>query len=331
MQSGRLKRREFITFGSAAAAWPFTAHAQQPIMPRVGFMNILSPELAPRIVPAFQQGLKEQGFIENQNLAVEYRWAYGDYNQLPVFVADFVRQNVAVIAATGGQPSPQYAMAATRTIPIVFTTNGDPVREGLVASLNRPGGNTTGFTIFGGGAVAKRVQLLHEFAPSITAMGFLMNPTNPSANFELDAAQQAAQSLGMKMPVITASNETELQAVFASLPQGAFGALLVASDSFFYARRELLVSLIAKQRLPAIYYLREFADDGGLITYGNKLPEIYRPVGLYVGRILKGEKPAELPVQQPASFELVINLKSAKSLGLAIPSGVMAIADEVIE
>jgi putative tryptophan/tyrosine transport system substrate-binding protein len=242
-----------------------------------------------------------------------------------------VRQNVAVIAATGGQPSPQYAMAATRTIPIVFTTNGDPVREGLVASLNRPGGNATGFTVFGGGAVAKRLQLLHEFVPSATAVGFLMNPTNPSANVELDAAQQAAQSLGIKMPVYTASNETELQAVFASLSRGAFDALLVASDSFFYARRELLVSLVTKQRVPAIYYLREFADDGGLMTYGNKLLEIYRPVGLYVGRILKGAKPAELPVQQSASFELVINLKTAKSLGLAIPSGMMAIADEVIE
>jgi putative ABC transport system substrate-binding protein len=233
MQFGQLKRREFITLGGAAAAWPFTARAQQPILPRVGFMNILSPEVAPRFVPAFQQGLKELGFVENQNLAVEYRWAYGDYNQLPVFAADFVRQKVAVIAATGGQPSPQYAMAATQTIPIVFTTNGDPVREGLVASLNRPGGNTTGFTIFGGGAVAKRLQLLHEFVPSITAIGFLMNPTNPSATFELNAAQQAAQSLGMKMPVIRASNETELLAVFASFQQGAFDALLVASDSFF--------------------------------------------------------------------------------------------------
>jgi putative tryptophan/tyrosine transport system substrate-binding protein len=327
-----MRRRDFISLiGGAAASWPLAARAQQPIMPRVGFMIILSPQVAPHHVPAFQQGLKEQGFVENQNVTVEYRWAYGDYNQLPVFAADFVRQNVAVIAATGGQPSPQYAMAATRTIPIVFTTNGDPVREGLVASLNRPGGNATGSTVFGGGAVAKRLQLLHEFVPSATAVGFLMNPTNPSANVELDAAQQAAQSLGIKMPVYTASNETELQAVFASVSQGAFDALLVASNSFFYARRELLVSLVTKQRVPAIYYLREFADDGGLMTYGNKLLEIYRPVGLYVGRILKGAKPVELPVQQSASFELVINLKTAKSLGLAIPSGMMAIADEVIE
>jgi putative tryptophan/tyrosine transport system substrate-binding protein len=263
--------------------------------------------------------------------ASEYRWAHGHYDQLPVFAADFVRRQVAVIAATGGQPSPQFAMAATQTIPIVFTTNGDPVKEGLVASLNRPGGNATGFTIFGGDAVAKRLQLLHEFVPKITDMGFLMNPTNPSANFELNAAQEAAQSLGMTMPVISASNETELQAVFASLAQKPFDALLVASDSFFYARRDLLVSLIAKQRLPAVFYLREFAAAGGLMTYGNKLTELYRLVGLYIGRILKGEKPAELPVQQPTKFELVINLKTAKALGLTVPDKLLSTADEVIE
>jgi putative ABC transport system substrate-binding protein len=327
-----MRRREFISlFGGAAVSWPMAVRAQQQAMPLVGFMNILSPEIAPQFVPAFRQGLKEQGFVESQNVAVEYRWAYGHYDQLPVFAADFVRRQVSVLAATGGQPSPQFAMAATQTIPIVFTTNGDPVKEGLVASLNRPGGNATGFTIFGGGAVAKRLQLLHEFLPRISDMGFLMNPTNPSANFELNAAQEAAQSLGMKMPVITASNETELQAVFASLPQRLLDGLLVASDSFFYARRDLLVSLIAKQRLPAIFYLREFADAGGLMTYGNKLPELYRLVGLYVGRILKGEKPAELPVQQSTSFELVINLKTARALGLSVPWPLQTAADEVIE
>jgi putative tryptophan/tyrosine transport system substrate-binding protein len=327
-----MRRREFISlFGGAAVSWPMAVRAQQQAMPLVGFMNILSPETAPQFVPAFRQGLKEQGFVESQNVAVEYRWAYGHYDQLPVFAADFVRRQVSVLAATGGQPSPQFAMAATQTIPIVFTTNGDPVKEGLVASLNRPGGNATGFTIFGGGAVAKRLQLLHEFLPKISAMGFLMNPTNPSANFELNAAQEAAQSLGIEMPVITASNETELQALFASLPQRPLDALLVASDSFFYARRDLLVSLIAKQRLPAIFYLREFADAGGLMTYGNKLPELYRLVGLYVGRILKGEKPAELPVQQSTSFELVINLKTAGALGLSVPWPLQTAADEVIE
>jgi putative ABC transport system substrate-binding protein len=327
-----MRRREFITLvGGIATAWPLAARSQQPIISRVGFMNILSPEVAPHFVPAFRQGLKEQTFVEGQNLSVEYRWAYGDYNQLPLFAADFVRQKISVIAATGGQPSPQFAMAATQTIPIVFTTNGDPVREGLVASLNRPGGNATGFTIFGSGAVAKRIQLLHEFVPGIATIGFLMNPSNPSANFELSAAQEGAKSLGMKVSVIRASNETELQAVFASLPRRAFDALLLASDSFFYARRELLVSLITKQHLPAVFYLREFADDGGLMAYGNKLPELYRLVGLYVGRILKGEKPADLPVQQSTSFELVINLKTAKSLGLNIPLSVQMQVDEVIE
>ena len=193
------------------ATWPLGARAQQPAMPLVGFMNILSPEIAPHFVPAFRQGLKEQGFVEGQNVAVEYRWAYGHYDRLPEFAADLVRRQVAVLAATGGQPSPQFAMAATQTISIVFTTNGDPVKEGLVASLNRPGGNVTGFTIFGGGAVAKRLQLLHEFVPKIAVLGFLMNPTNPSANFELNAAQEAAHSFGMDMQVISASNDTELK------------------------------------------------------------------------------------------------------------------------
>ena len=264
-------------------------------------------------------------------MAVEYRWAYGNYDRLAEFAADLVRQHVAVLAATGGQPSPQFAMAATQSIPIVFTTNGDPVKEGLVASLNRPGGNVTGFTIFGGGAVAKRLQLLQECVPKIAVLGFLMNPTNPSANFELNAAQEAAHSVGIDVHVISASNETELEAVFAGMAQRPFDALLVASDSFFYTRRDQLVSLIAKQRLPAIYYLREFAEAGGLMTYGNKLVELYRLVGLYVGRILKGEKPAELPVQQSVNFELVINLKTAKMLGLTIPPGILSIADDVIE
>jgi putative tryptophan/tyrosine transport system substrate-binding protein len=294
-------------------------------------MNTLSPEVAPHFMSAFRQGLKEQGFVEGQNVAVDYRWAYGHYDRLPEFAADLVRRQVAVIAATGGQPSPQFAMAATQTIPIVFTTNGDPVKQGLVASLNRPGGNVTGFNLFGGGAVAKRLQLLHEFVPKIAVLGFLMNPANPSANFELNAVLEAVHSVGMDMRVISASNDTELEAVFASLQQRPFDALLVASDSFFLTRRDLLVSLIAKQRLPAIFYLREFAEAGGLMTYGNKLVELYRLVGLYVGRILKGEKPAELPVQQSTSFELVINLKTANALGLAIPDKLLAIADEVIE
>jgi putative tryptophan/tyrosine transport system substrate-binding protein len=327
-----ISRRQFMSaLGGAAVAWPLAARAQQPAVPLIGFMNTLSPEVAPHFMSAFRQGLKEQGFVEGQNVAVDYRWAYGHYDRLPEFAADLVRRQVAVIAATGGQPSPRFAMAATQTIPIVFTTNGDPVREGLVASLNRPGGNVTGFTIFGGGAVAKRLQLLHEFVPKIAVLGFLMNPTNPSANFELNAAQEAAHSFGMDMQVIGVSNDTELKAVFASLQQRSFDALLVASDSFFYARRDLLVSLITKQRLPAIFYLREFAEAGGLMTYGNKLAELYRLVGLYVGRILKGEKPAELPVQESASFELVINLKTANALGLAVPDKLLATADEVIE
>ena len=327
-----MRRREFIALiGGAATALPFAAYAQQPALPLVGFMNVLSPEVAPHLVPAFRQGLKEQGFVEGQNRG----------GRIPVGLRKL--RSISRVCSRSGPPTrrgarryrwptfAQFAMAATQSIPIVFTTNGDPVKEGLVASLNRPGGNVTGFTIFGGGAVAKRLQLLQECVPKIAVLGFLMNPTNPSANFELNAAQEAAHSVGIDVHVISASNETELEAVFAGMAQRPFDALLVASDSFFYTRRDQLVSLIAKQRLPAIYYLREFAEAGGLMTYGNKLVELYRLVGLYVGRILKGEKPAELPVQQSVNFELVINLKTAKMLGLTIPPGILSIADDVIE
>jgi putative tryptophan/tyrosine transport system substrate-binding protein len=327
-----MRRREFIAgLGSGAAAWPPAARAQQPAIPVVGFLHIMSAENVPHIVASFRQGLREAGLVEGQNVRVEYRWAEGNYDRLPDLAADLVRRQVAVIAAAGGEPSPQAAKAATQTIPIVFTAAGDPVKDGLVASLNRPGGNSTGITIFGGGAVTKRLQLLHEIVPKAGTTAYLMNPNNPNAEIEMRAAQSAAASLGQQMTVVNASNERELDAAFAAMHQQHAGALLVASDSFFFWQRERLAALAARYRIPAMSYLREFAYAGGLMTYGNSLTEAYRLVGLYVARILRGEKPADLPVVQSTKFEFVINLKTAKALGIELPISMQLLADEVIE
>jgi len=328
-----MRRREFITLLGGAAAWPLAVRAQQPVMPVVGFMNVLNSadQIASDLSAAFRQGLKETGFVEGQNVAVEYRWAQGQYERLPEFAADLVRRKVDVIAATGGEPSPQAAKAATQTIPIVFTANGDPVREGLVASVNMPGGNVTGFTIFGPAAVTKRVELMHELVPQASVIGYLMNPNHPSGEIEMQAAETAAHSLGKKMPVFNASNEADLDAMFATMVQQQVGALVVASDPFFWSRRGELASLAARYRLPAIYYLPEFARAGGLMAYGNSLVDVYRLVGVYVGRILKGEKPADLPVVQSTKFQFVINLKTAKALGIEVPNSMQLLADEVIE
>jgi putative ABC transport system substrate-binding protein len=300
-------------------------------MPVVGFMNINSAENVPDLVAAFRQGLKETGFVEGQNVAVEYRWAQGHYDRFPEFAAEFVRRQVAVIAATGGEPSPQSAKAATQTIPIVFTANGDPIGEGLVASLRRPGGNITGLTIFGPAAVTKRVQLMQQLIPQAATLAYLMNPSHPSGEIEMTSAQTAARSSGKEMLVLRASNERELDTAFETMVQQQAGALVVASDPFFYSRRGELVSLAARYRVPAIYYLPEFARAGGLMAYGNSLPDIFRLAGVYVGRILKGEKPGDLPVVQSTKFDFVINLKTAKALGLDVPLGLTAGADEVIE
>ena len=327
-----MRRREFITLlGGAAAAWPLGAHAQQTTMPVVGFVHILSPEIVPLLVPAFREGLKEAGYVEGQNVAVEYHWARGRYDRLPGLYAEVVREKVAVIVAAGGDPSPQIAKAATQTLAIVFASNGDPVREGLVASLSRPGGNATGITIFGAAAVTKRMQLLQEVVPQAAVIGFLMNPNNPNGKIEMTAAQTAISSLGKEMLDLKASTESEIDAAFAILAQKRSVALLGASDTFLFGRREQIVSLAAHYRIPAIYYLRGFAQDGGLMAYGNTLTEPYRLMGVYVGRILKGEKPADLPVLQATKYELVINLKAAKALGLTVPFGLLNAADDVIE
>jgi putative tryptophan/tyrosine transport system substrate-binding protein len=326
-----MRRREFITLLGGTAVWSLAARAQQPAMPVIGFLNTQSPGSIPHWTAAFHQGLKETGFVEDQNVAVEYRWAQGQYVRLPELAADLVRRQVAVVAATGGEPSPQVAKAATQTIPIVFTANGDPLRDGLVASLNRPGGNATGITIFGGAAVAKRLQLMHDLMPNAATIAYLMNPNNPNAEIEMSAAQVAARALGQEMRVLSASNEGEFDAAFAAVVQQRASALVVASDALFFWQRDQLVSLAARHGMPAIYYLREFAHAGGLMAYGNSLPDAYRLAGVYVGRILKGEKPADLPVIQSTKFEFVINLKTANALGLTIPNSMQLLADEVIE
>jgi putative tryptophan/tyrosine transport system substrate-binding protein len=326
-----VRRRGFIALLGGATAWPFVGRAQQPTMPVIGFMHTLSPEIVLDYLAAFRDGLKEAGYVEGKNVAIEYRWARGHYDRLPELAADLVRRQVAVIAATGGDPSPQVAKAATQTIPIVFAMNGDPLRAGLVDSLSRPSGNATGITIFGPAAVTKRLQLLHELVPRAAVIGFLMNPNNPNGNVEAKAAQAAASSFGVEIHVLNASSESELNAAFAGMAQQQIGALLGASDAFFAGRREQIVALATQYRMPAIYYLREFVEAGGLISYGNRIPDAYHQVGIYVGRILKGEKPGDLPVQESVKFELLINLKTAKALGIDVPNATQLLADEVIE
>jgi len=300
-------------------------------MPVIGFLNTLSPNnLAQGSLDAFRQGLGVAGFVDGQNVSIEYRWAEGHYDRLPALAADLVRRQVAIIAATGGEPAPQVVKAAaTQTIPIVFMANGDPVASGLVASLNRPGGNATGITIFGTIAAGKRLELLRQLIPKAGIVAYLMNPRNP--NLEIDAVRTAAHTLGQQLLVLNASNDPELDAAFVVIAQQQVAALLVASDSLFFDRRERLVALVARQLIPAIYYLRAFPQAGGLSSYGNSLTDLYRQCGIYTGRVLKGEKPADLPVIQSTKFEFVINLNTAKALGLEIPPTLLALADEVIE
>jgi putative tryptophan/tyrosine transport system substrate-binding protein len=325
-----MKRREFLTLLGGAATWPLAARAQQPPMPVIGFLSNISPEPISRPMAAFRDGLKEAGYIEAQNLAVEYRWAEGRNDRLPELARDLVRQQVAVIVATGGGTSALAAKAATTQIPIVFSAASDPVQLGLVASLNRPGGNATGVFILTNDLEAKRLGLLQELVPSGT-IAVLVNPQTPGADAQLSEVHSAAQALSRAAVVLNASSEHELEDAFTAVSKMGVKALLVAADPFFNTRREQVIQLAAQHAVPAIYEFREFPVEGGLMSYGTSLADAYRQIGLYTGRILKGEKPSELPVMQPTKLELVINLNAAKTLGLQIPDKLLALADEVVE
>ena len=325
-----MRRREFISLFGLVATWPLSAGAQAT-MPVIGYMSGRAPEESKHLTAAFHDGLRESGFVEGKNVAVEYRWAFGQYDRLPSLAADLVSRHVAVLVAVGGDVSAHAAKQATSTIPIVFGGGSDPVMTGLVASLSRPGGNATGFTLLTNQMEPKRLGILRDLVPKAAVIGVLINPNFPPAVSQLGALEKAAQSIGQRMAVFRASNDTELDASFVSLAQQHVSALLVAGDPYFDTRRDRIVAFAAQHKLPAVYHFREYAIAGGLISYGPSVTDSYRKAGTYTGQILKGTKPGDLPVVQPTKYEFVINLKTAKALGVNIPSGLISFADEVIE
>ena len=327
-----MRRREFIALlGAGLFGWPLAARAQQPAMPVVGFLSLRSPGESASVEASFRQGLREQGYVEGQNLHIAFRWAEGHYDRLPALAANLAEIRVAVVVTAGGQGSALAAKAATSIIPIVFNSGEDPVKIGLVASLSRPGGNATGVSIFINEMENKRLALLHELIPGATLIGVLVNPYGPSIDTQLNDVHSAARALRQQIHIVNAGNEREIDAAFVTLAQRKVAAVLVCSSAYFISRRDQIVTLAAQHAIPAIYDQREFAAAGGLMSYGTSIVDAYRLMGDYAGRILKGEKPADLPVQQSTKFEFVINLKTAKALGLEIPPALSARADEVIE
>jgi putative tryptophan/tyrosine transport system substrate-binding protein len=324
-------RRELIAALGSAAAWPLAALAQHPAMPVIGFLHPASPDTFAHLVTGFRKGLKEAGFVAGQNVTIEYRWGEGHYDRMPALAAELVRRQVAVIAATGGTVSVLAAKAATTTIPIVFNMGDDPVKLGVVASFNRPGANITGVIPLSPALEPKKVGLLRELVPQAAIIAVLLNPTNADADLQRRNVEAAASAIGLQFHIFNASSERDIDAAFNALVQLRAGGLLVGNDPFFNSRRGQLAALATRHAIPAIYSFREYAMAGGLMSYGTSLTDVYRQVGVYAGQILKGAKPADLPVLQPTKFELVINLKTAKALGIEVPAKLLALADEVIE
>jgi putative ABC transport system substrate-binding protein len=328
-----MRRREFITvIGGATVALPLSARAQQAASPVIGFLSIRSASADAQFLVSFRQGLTEAGFVEGRNLVVEYRFAEGRFERLPALAADLVGRQVALIVATGGDPASLAAKAATATIPIVFTTPDDPVKAGLVQSLNRPSGNLTGVTTSFGEVAPKRLGLLREILPKDTIIGVLVNPNDSvAADTETNGVRKAAQSVGQRIEILQASTDRDIDTAFARLTDMHAHALIVAPNALFVTQADQLIALAARHAIPTLYWRREFAEAGGLMSYGSNLADAFRVVGVYAGRILKGEKPGDLPIQQPTKFELVVNLKTAKALGLTVPPTLLARADGVIE
>lgn len=325
------RRKAILLLGGTAFAWPLAARAQQSAMPVIGFLNNASPGPFAHFVAAFREGLREVGYVDGQNVTIEFRWAEGQYDRLPELAADLVRRQVAVIATTGGEPPAIAAKQTTQTIPIVFFVGEDPVALGLVASFNRPGANATGATLMAHGAAEKRWGLLHELVPGAAPIAVLAKPEGLTSQLELKLLQPLWSSLGQQVKILNASNDREIDTAFADLVELRAGALFVCTEALFTNRRDQIVALAARYTVPACYAFREFTTAGGLMSYGASLADGYRQVGLYVGQILKGAKPGDLPIQQPTKFDLVINLKTAKALGLTVPPTLLVAADEVIE